>query len=227
MKVALQFAMPIELQSLPGVGELRPVKTVSGVSFYKLVPGLIACCGGVGKVNAAMTAEILCREFGAELILNAGVAGCFTDLPIGALVVVEDFVQHDVDTTAVGDPVGLVSTVNQVSFPTWEPAHCQELLRGQGVSSVLGRAATGDWFAVRGQRSAWIRDTFHPTLAEMEGGAIAQVCLRSGVRLVSIKSVSDHLFSEKQADEYFDYSQALKNLGRILMPLALKLKEEA
>ena len=39
-----------------------------------------------------------------------------TDLPTGSLVVPSEFVQHDVDTTAVGDTIGLVSTVNRVEF---------------------------------------------------------------------------------------------------------------
>ena len=226
MKIALQFAMPAELHALPGAKDLAPIDTVSGVPFYEVAPGSLACCGGVSKVNAAMAAEILCLRFGVECILNAGVAGCATDLPIGQIVVASDFVQHDVDTTAVGEPIGLVSTVNRVEFPAWEPEHCAELLRAQGVNAVTGRVATGDWFAVKGDRSRWIADTFQPTLVEMEGGAIAQVCLRNGVRFVAVKSVSDHLFSDRQAEEYFDFGQALESLGAVVLPLAMTLQEE-
>ena len=226
MKIALQFAMPAELHALPGARELKPFETVSGVPFFEIRPNIIACAGGVSKVNAAMAAEIFCLKYRADLILNAGVAGCATDLPIGQIVVADAFVQHDVDTTAVGDPIGLVSTVNQVEFPTWKPAHCAELLRQMGVSAVTGRVATGDWFAVRGERAAWIRDTFQPTLVEMEGCAIAQVCLRNGVPFAAVKSVSDHLFSEKQAEEYYDFGQALKSLGAVVLPLTQRLQEE-
>ena len=84
----------------------------------------------------------------------------------------------------------------------------------------------GDWFAVKGNRAAWIRDTFHPVLTEMEGGAIAQVCLRNGTRFVALKSVSDHLFSERQAEEYFDFGEALEALGRVVLPFAQRLAEE-
>lgn len=226
MKIGLQFAMPMEFHALPGTKDLTPFETISGVPFFELTPNILACAGGVSKVNAAMAAEILCLRYGVDLIVNAGVAGCATDLPIGSLVVASEFVQHDVDTTAVGDPVGLVSTVNQVVFPTWEPARCVELLNAFGVSAVTGRVATGDWFATKGSRSAWIRDTFSPLLVEMEGGAIAQVCLRNGVKFVSLKSVSDHLFSDRQAEEYFDFGQALEKLGGIVLPLAQTLQEE-
>ena len=225
MKIGLQFAMPAELHALPGARDLQPFETVSGVPFYEVAPNILACAGGVSKVNAAMAAEIFCLKYGVDLILNAGVAGCATDLPIGSLVVASEFLQHDVDTTAVGDPIGLVSTVNQIHFPTWEPDKCVELLSDLGYTATTGRVATGDWFATKGDRSAWIRDTFHPLLVEMEGCAIAQVCLRNGVKFVAVKSVSDHFFSENQAEEYFDFGQALENMGRVVLPLAKKLQE--
>ena len=226
MKVALQFAMPSELHALPGLKDRQPTAVISGIPIYELAPDLLAACGGVGKVNAAMCAQILCRHYRADLILNSGVAGCLTGLPIGALVLAEDFIQHDVDTTAVGDPIGLVSTVNTVTFPTWDPQRCREILAELGHPAESGRVASGDWFAVKGNRAAWIRDTFHPVLTEMEGGAIAQVCLRNGTRFVALKSVSDHLFSERQAEEYFDFGEALEAQGRVVLPFAQRLIEE-
>ena len=226
MKIALQFAMPSEFHALPGARELQPVETVSGVPIFEAAPGILACAGGISKVNAAMAAEILCLKYGVDLILNAGVAGCLTDLPTGSLVVASEFIQHDVDTTAIGDPVGLVSTVNRLAFPTWQPEHCVELLASMGCSAVTGRVATGDWFAVKSPRAEWIRDTLSPLLTEMEGGAIAQVCLRNNVRFAAVKSVSDHLFSDNQVEEYFDFGQALENLGRVVLPLAQALQKE-
>ena len=226
MKIGLQFAMPAELHALPGAKELAPFETVSGIPFYEVAPGILACAGGVSKVNAAMAAEVFCLKYGVDLILNAGVAGCATDLSIGSLVVASEFLQHDVDTTAVGDPIGLVSTVNKVVFPTWEPDHWVDILEGMGISAVTGRVATGDWFATKTPRAEWIRDTFSPLLVEMEGCAIAQVCLRNNVRFVSLKSVSDHLFNDNQAEEYFDFGQALENLGKVVLPFAKELQEE-
>lgn len=226
MKIGLQFAMAAEFRALPGGAGLEPFETVSGVPFFAPGTGIIACVGGVSKVNAAMASEILCLRYGVDLILNAGIAGCATDLPTGTLVVASDFVQHDVDTSGAGDPLGMVSTVNRTEFPTWEPERCAALLRTLGCTPALGRVATGDWFAVKGERSVWIRDTFHPDLVEMEGCAIAQVCLRNNVRFVSLKSVSDHLFYDNQAEEYFDYSQALENLGRVVLPFAELLQKE-
>lgn len=227
MKIGLLFAMPAELHALPGARELQAFETISGVPFFQVAPDILACAGGISKVNAAMAAEILCLHYGVDMIVNAGVAGCLTDLPTGSLVVASDLVQHDVDTTAVGDPIGLVSTVDRVSFPTWQPERCVALLKALGVSAVTGRVATGDWFAVKGDRAAFLRDTFSPLLVEMEGCAIAQVCLRNAVPFVALKSVSDHLFSDQQAEEYFNFGQALEQLGRVVLPLAMALQKEA
>lgn len=226
MKIGLQFAMPAELHALPGAKDLEPFETVSGVPFFEVAPDIIACASGISKVNAAMGAEILCLKYGVDMILNAGVAGCATDLATGSLVVPSEFIQHDVDTTAIGDPIGLVSTVNRVEFPTWEPERCVEILKSLGVTAVTGRVATGDWFAVKCRRAEWIRDTFSPLLLEMEGCAVAQVCLRNGVKFTALKSVSDHLFRENNAEEYFDFGQALENLGSVLLPFALALQKE-
>ena len=225
MKIALQFAMPAEFHALPGARGLQPIDTISGVPFFEAAPGIVACAGGISKVNAAMAAEILCLKYKPDLILNAGVAGSCVELPIGSLVVAKDFVQHDVDTSVVGDPVGLVSTVNRIDFPTWEPERIQSMLGELGYTAGIGRVATGDWFATGCDRAKTIMERFSPTLVEMEGCAIAQVCLRNNVRFVSVKSVSDRLFSEKQAEEYFDFGEALEKMGSIVLPLAKKLQE--
>ena len=63
-------------------------------------------------------------------------------------------------------------------------------------------------------------------LTEMEGGAIAQVCLRNNVPFVAVKSVSDHLFREGQTEEFFDFAHAMEDLGAVVLPLAQALQKE-
>ena len=104
--------------------------------------------------------------------------------------------------------------------------------RAVGLAGIMGGlnseivADTTDVVFESANFDGTIRDTFSPLLAEMEGGAIAQVCLRNNVRFVSVKSVSDHLFSDNQAEEYFDFGQALEALGRVVLPLAQALQKE-
>ena len=139
-------------------------------------------------------------------------------------MVASEFVQHDVDTTAVGDPIGLVSTVNRVDFPTWQPEHCAALLAELGYPASIGRVATGDWFATDTPRSHWIYDTFHPLLCEMEGGAVAQVCYRNDVPFLSLKSVSDCVLEHH--DFFFNFPEAIRELNGVAMKFIDNLEAE-
>ena len=65
-----------------------------------------------------------------------------------------------------------------------------------------------------------------PLLTEMEGGAIAQVCLRNNVPFVAVKSVSDHLVREGQTEEFFDFAHAMEDLGAVVLPLTQALQKE-
>lgn len=215
MTIGLIYAMRAEIESLLTGENAQPLQTVAGVDFYRIRPNVIACAGGVSKVNAAMATQLLISLYHPDLVLNAGVAGCFEDVPIGTLVLAESFIQHDVDTTAVGDPIGLVSTVNQLEFPVCDLARARAAMERTGYTYRTGRVATGDWFATDTPRARWIADTFHPLLADMEGCADAQVCLRNGVPFLSIKSVSDCLFAHH--DFYFNFPAAMKDLNRVVM----------
>ena len=61
---------------------------------------------GIGKVNAAVCAQILVDEFQVEVILNTGIAGSLNnEINIGDIVVSTDLVQHDMNAVAFGYPV--------------------------------------------------------------------------------------------------------------------------
>ena len=123
--------------------------------------------------------------------------------------------QHDVDTTAVGDPIGMVSTVEKVEFPTAELEKAKAAMDRTGRPYRVGGVATGEWFATKGDRARWIAETFHPLLVEMEGGAAAQVCLRNDVPFMALKSVSDCVLGDHNI--YFDFPKAMKDLNEAVM----------
>jgi len=221
--IGLAYALKGEIRSMLRSADAKPLETVAGVSVYEIEPGILAYLGGVGKVNAAMSAQLFIDRFHPDWIINAGVAGSFLDLPIGTIVLAKDFVQHDVDTTAMGDPIGMVSTVDRVDFPTTEPERLSALLTALGTEHQVGRVATGEVFMTKGSRADWVAKTFSPTLCEMEGGAIAQVCLRNGVKFTALKSVSDRLCQENNAEEYFNYGEAMAKLNSVVLPFARAL----
>ena len=221
--IGLAYALKGEIRSMLHSADAKPLETAAGTAVYEIEPGILAYLGGVGKVNAAMSAQLFIDRFHPDWIINAGVAGSFLDLPIGTIVLAKDFVQHDVDTTAMGDPIGMVSTVDRVDFPTTEPERLSALLTALGTDHPVGRVATGEVFMTKGSRADWVAETFSPTLCEMEGGAIAQVCLRNRVKFTALKSVSDRLCQENNAEEYFNYGEAMAKLNGVVLPFARAL----
>ena len=222
MTIGLIYAMRGEIESLLNTENAEPLQSAAGVEFYQIRPNVIACIGGVSKVNAAMATELLISLYHPDLVLNVGVAGCFEEVPIGTLVLAEAFLQHDVDTTAVGDPAGLVSTVNRTEFPTNDLEKAKAAMDKTGFAYRTGLVATGDWFATDTPRAHWISDTFHPLLCDMEGCADAQVCLRNGVPFMSVKSVSDCLFEHH--DFVFNFPTAMRDLNRVVMAFVDRLE---
>ena len=220
MKIALAYAMPEEIESLLAAAGARALETVCGVAFYEIEPDIIAYAGGIGKVNAQLCLD----RYHPDWVVNAGVAGSFHDLPIGTVVLAEDFVQHDVDTSAVDGVVGLIPTLELTSLPTDQPDRAGAILAELGVAHVRGRVATGDVFMVKGDRADAVAAAFTPTLCEMEGGAIAQVCRRNQVKFTALKSVSDRLCQDNSVDEYFNFAQAMARLNTVVLPFARALR---
>ena len=221
MLIALQYAMPKEIDSLIGDNAAELEQTVAGVCFYRITENIIAVAGGIGKVNAAMAAQLCISLYHPDIIINVGVAGCFKNVDIGTLMIADKYVQHDVDTTGCGDPIGLVSTVNLVEFPVSHLEQTKELLNRMNVQYLCGSGATGDWFAKRGDRARWIDETFHPLFIELEGCAIAQVCMRNQIGFIAFKSVSDCLFGNDDYD--FNFPKAMENLNIVAFRFAREL----
>lgn len=229
MKLGLVYAMPIELAGMLERSHGRELETVSGVHFYELSEGIIACAGGIGKVNIAMATQLLIDRYAPQCILNAGVAGSMVqELNAGDLVLVDRFYQHDMDTTAIGDPMGFVSTVERVEFPCAFGEQCRGILRELGVEFTQGSVATGDWFATEGERARAIVENFHPLLCEMEGCAIAQVCCRAEIPFLSLKAVSDRVFRGENGEEYqFNLPEACDRLSEVFWRFVQRLREVA
>ena len=112
-------AMDIEVDALKDALTEKSVTRVSGIDFYSgklLNKDVVVAKCGVGKVFSAVTAEIMVLKFNLDAIINTGVAGSISTLKIGDLAISSSVVQYDMDTTAIGDPLGLISGINMIYF---------------------------------------------------------------------------------------------------------------
>ena len=187
------FVIAMESEAAPFIKRFEVSrKGVGGRTFVRLdlcgVDAVLAICG-IGKVNAAYTTALLIRTYDPDIVVNVGVSGGIgKGLEIGQVVAVEKCVQHDVDTSPLGDPKGFVSTVNTVYFPT-DPTLTD--LFAEMNRSAKGVAASGEQFVADGEKKRFIADFFHAEIADMESGAIAQCALIAGKKFLCFRAVSD------------------------------------
>lgn len=197
MTIGVIGAMQMEVDNLKEALSDASTVTYSGVDFVCGKIGdkdvVVAKCG-VGKVFAAICAEAMILKFNVDMMVNVGVAGTLTkDLGILDVAVARNVCQHDMDTSPIGDPVGLLSGINMILLPTDE--HMNEVmisvLRERKIKYKLGTIATGDQFINSEEQRDFIRDHFEAIAAEMEGGSIGHVCYVNGVPFTILRSISD------------------------------------
>ena len=153
----------------------------------------LARCG-MGKVHAALCAQSMITEFAVSAVLNIGVAGALRPtLGIGDAVVADSAVQHDMDTSPIGDPVGMVSGPNIVHFPcdSTLSSLLKQAAEEAGLRCETGAVATGDQFIVGTEKKNWLADFFGAAACDMEGGAIAQCCYEMNVPYAAVRLISD------------------------------------
>ncbi|MBO9667003.1 MAG: 5'-nucleosidase [Bdellovibrio sp.] len=129
---------------------------------------------GIGKVNAALTAADVIHKTKCKVIINLGTAGS-SKFKTHELVEVATFVQRDMDISPLGFKVGetpfdpIPGALHLIPFFPELP---------QGICS------TGDNFEIGTPKIAC-------DLVDMEGYAIAKVCRKMGVQLISLKYITD------------------------------------
>jgi adenosylhomocysteine nucleosidase len=145
--------------------------------------------------------------FSPDLVINTGVGGAIAGgIGIGDIVVGERLVQHDMDTSALGDPKGLISGIKKVYFEGDERGI--ELLlaaaESMALKAVRGTIATADRFIADKESKNFIKDTFDASICEMEGAAIAQAAYVNRVPFLVIRTASDSA-DEGSSVDYMEF----------------------
>ena len=221
-------AMDDEVRELISRLDERRTERVSGIEFNvgKLYGKnvVVAKCG-VGKVFAAICAEAMIIKYAPALVVNTGVGGAL-DKSLRPLDIVfaEKLVQHDMDTSPIGDPVGLISGINRVYFETDKRA--LEVLNGAAeelkIKHLPGIVATGDKFIAEKADKDRITSLFGATACEMEGGAIAHTAFVNDTPFMVVRAISD----SADGEACMDYPTFLPQAVKISTALTLALVEK-
>lgn len=197
--VAVIGAMDKEINLLKSQMKNIKEKKIGKITYYKGKlenKDIVLLKTGVGKVNAAVGADTVIREFGADKIIFTGVAGAINrNLNIADVVISKDLVQHDVDLTAFGAPMGQLSGESKIEFsadPQLIKLAEKSAIKVLGKDKVtIGRIATGDQFIANKEKVQFLGKEFNADAVEMEGGAVAQVAEIYGVPFVVLRALSD------------------------------------
>lgn len=157
---------------------------------------------GIGKVNAALAATVLCSGFGCRALVIGGVAGSLDPaLAIGEVIVGRRIVCHDYGAQVDGRFV--VYQPGAPPLPQIDPRHgydlpadlCEALaqaLNGRAGPPVrFGTIASGDMLVTCAETRTRLREAFGAHAVEMEGAAVAQIAKRFGVPAVAVRAISD------------------------------------
>ncbi len=190
------------------------------------VPCVLAC-SGVGKVHAAVCSQIVLDRYPITALLNFGIAGALDErLNIGDCVVASDTVQYDIDTSPVGDPVGMISGPDIVHIPA--DAFLTHLLKtaaeNAGCFTLSAAIATGDQFLCGKENKLRVKNAFAAAACDMEGGAIAQVAWESNVPYAAYRTISDTLSGNGREYE-LNARDAADRSRQVLKKFLLAFKE--
>ena len=231
MKLGIIGAMDVEVATLKAKMEHIQVQSHAASEYFEGTlegcPVVVVQCG-VGKVNAAMCAQVLASVYGVSHIVNTGIAGSLSaELDIGDLVISKDAMYHDFDCVHFGYEMGRVPGMDVVAFPADAALAELAFAAAEDVNaghSKIGRVASGDLFvAAKSAKEAIIAKT-GAVCTEMEGAAIAHTAYRNGIPFVIIRAISDKADDSAEMDYPTFEAIAAHRCAAVTCRLAAALK---
>lgn len=190
-KIGIIGAMGSEIELLRT--KLADVKETvyAGRTFYSGRLGaceVVLVCSGIGKVNSAITTQILIDHFNIAAVINTGVAGGAGKASVRDVVVSTEVLYHDMDLEILSHSYPYQKTFTadprlvKLAFAACEGK----------VTAYTGRIVTGDQFICEKAVKDDIVARTSPMAIEMEGGSIAHTCASNDIPFVIIRSISDN-----------------------------------
>lgn len=220
-------AMDEEVAKIKERLENVEVQTFGGMDFYKgnfEGKSVVVVRSGIGKVNAAVCAQILADRYQVSGIVNTGIAGSLmAKIDIGDIVLSTDALQHDMDATNFGYPAGQIPRMDVLSFPA-DPKllalakECCGRVNPE-IHTYEGRVVSGDQFISDQKKKDWLIETFHAYCTEMEGAAIAQAAYLNGIPFLIIRAISDKADNSANVDYPTFEAQAIIHSVNLMLEM--------
>ncbi len=220
-------AMEQEVAKIKDCLEDVSVETRAGMDFYRgSLNGkpVVVVRSGIGKVNAALCTQVLADCYHVDGVINTGIAGSLqAAIDIGDIVLSTDAVQHDMDATGFGYPVGQIPQMDIFSFPADERMRelaeecCHKV--NPDIRTHIGRVVSGDQFISDKAKKQWLVETFDGSCTEMEGAAIAQAAWLSRIPFLIIRAISDKADDSANMDYETFEEKAIQHSVNLLLEM--------
>jgi adenosylhomocysteine nucleosidase len=246
--IGIMGALDSEIELIKQGMRLHSSTVVSGRTFYEGdIEGhrVVLVKAGVGKVNAAMTAQIMTDRFKVRSMIFTGIAGGVNpELHVEYVVISNKVIQHDYGLMArdgfhpggvpMSDTAGTWTDVpyfepdsrlvayamkaaGRVSFP--QPDSTVSPHVSGPIKVFEGCIVTGDQFIASEEKRVWLQNTFDAYATEMEGAAVAQVSESNGVPFVIIRTLSDLANEDADIDIAKFFSYAAHNSAMLVLEM--------
>lgn len=224
-------AMEDEVAQLKKSMEIEETTEVASLSFCRgKLSGreVVVVRSGIGKVNAAICTQILVDQFHVDVIINTGIAGSLdAEIDIGDIVISTDAVEHDMDASIFGDPIGQIPQMDTFSFPADESlvklAKEVNEKANPDVHTWIGRVVSGDQFVSSGEKKEQLIRVFDAKCTEMEGAAIAHAAYLNKISCVIIRAISDKADNSAVVDYPAFEAAAIRHSVRLIEALVLEI----
>jgi len=232
-RIGILAAMYEELDAVLADVEGPSTEMVIGRTFHRGVlhgHEVIAVVAGIGKTAVATTTTLLIQHFGADCIVLTGAAGRVReDLAVGDVVVASHLIHHDLDASPIFPryhvpTLGRAELESDAAISSLAVASAEAFIATDapaGAKVQFGLVLSGDQF-MEPAALADLRRRFPEALAvEMEGAAVAQVCIEAQTPFAVVRSISDDgdaaSFERFLAEECGRYARAI--IGGLLVAM--------
>ena len=224
-------AMEDEVAQLKKNMEIEETTEVASLSFCRgKLSGkeVVVVRSGIGKVNAAICTQILVDQFHVDVIINTGIAGSLdAEIDIGDIVISTDAVEHDMDASIFGDPIGQIPQMDTFSFPADESlvklAKEVNEKANPDAHTWIGRVVSGDQFVSSGEKKEQLIRVFDAKCTEMEGAAIAHAAYLNKISCVIIRAISDKADNSAVVDYPAFEAAAIRHSVRLIEALVSEI----
>lgn len=160
------------------IGQFMGVKIVLGKCFE-------------GKVNSAVCAQTMILKYGVDCVINIGIAGAISDkLKIYDVIISDNTIEHDFDTTALGYEIGFVFGINSIKLKC--DNRISKAIKDVCKESMLATIGSSDKFIeTKEDKNEIIKNFKEISAVDMESASICHTCNLNNIPFCAIRVISD------------------------------------